>query len=195
MILTLIRHGLTEGNLRRLYYGGADIPLAPEGEAELRRLRECVDYPRGEDYYTSGMLRTEQTFALLYGETPHEKVPGLREMDFGAWEMRPYEELKEESAFQAWCTGDVERNRAPGGESFQIVYDRVGEAIAPILARGRDAVCVIHGGVIVMLLRRWFPANLADTYARTPEPGHGYQVVFDDIGKAISFTPFPGKDF
>ena len=191
MMLTLIRHGLTEGNLRRLYYGGADIPLAPEGEAALRQLRETADYPRGQDYYTSGMLRTEQTFAILYGDTPHTQVPGLREMDFGAWEMQSYEDLKDDPAFRAWCTGDVEQHRTPGGDSFQMVYDRVGEAIAPILERGRDAVCVVHGGVIVMLLRRWFPADLTDTYARTPEPGHGYQVVFDDDGKPVSFTPIP----
>lgn len=191
MILTLIRHGLTEGNLRRLYYGGADIPLAPEGEAALRRLRETAEYPRGQDYYTSGMVRTEQTFAILYGDTPHTQVPGLREMDFGAWEMKSYEDLKDDPAFQEWCTGDVEQHQAPGGDSFQMVYDRVGEAIVPILARGRDAVCVVHGGVIVMLLRRWFPANLEQTYARTPEPGHGYQVVFDGDGKPVSFTPIP----
>jgi broad specificity phosphatase PhoE len=191
MKLTLIRHGLTEGNLRRLYYGGADIPLAPEGEAELRRLRETAEYPRGRDYYTSGMVRTEQTFAILYGDTLHTQVPGLREMNFGAWEMKSYEDLKDDPAFQEWCSGDVEQHRAPEGDSFQMVYDRVGEAIAPILERGRDAVCVVHGGVIVMLLRRWFPADLAQTYARTPEPGHGYQVVFDDDGKPVSFTPIP----
>ena len=191
MKLTLIRHGLTEGNLRRLYYGGADIPLAPEGEAELRRLRETAEYPRGRDYYTSGMVRTEQTFAILYGDTPHTQVPGLREMNFGAWEMKSYEDLKDDPTFQEWCSGDVEQHRAPEGDSFQMVYDRVGEAILPILERGRDAVCVVHGGVIVMLLRRWFPADLAQTYARTPEPGHGYQVVFDDDGKPVSFTPIP----
>ena len=191
MKLTLIRHGLTEGNLRRLYYGGADIPLAPEGEAELRRLRETAEYPRGRDYYTSGMVRTEQTFAILYGDTPHTQVPGLREMNFGTWEMKSYEDLKDDPAFQEWCSGDVEQHRAPEGDSFQMVYDRVGEAIAPILERGRDAVCVVHGGVIVMLLRRWFPADLEQTYARTPEPGHGYQVVFDDDGKPVSFTPIP----
>ena len=38
MKLTLIRHGITEGNARRLYYGAADIPLLPEGEEALRRL-------------------------------------------------------------------------------------------------------------------------------------------------------------
>ena len=43
MKLTLIRHGITEGNARLLYYGAADIPLLPEGEecrsAKVGKLR------------------------------------------------------------------------------------------------------------------------------------------------------------
>ena len=59
-----IRHGLTEGNLRRWYYGSTDIPLAPEGFAALESLRDAGIYPElgDADCYTSGMLRTEQTF-------------------------------------------------------------------------------------------------------------------------------------
>lgn len=190
MKLTLIRHGLTEGNLRRLYYGGVDIPLAPEGEAALRQLRQTRVYPIGRRYYTSGMVRTEQTFAILYGDIPHEAVPGLREMHFGDWEMKSYEELKDDPAYRKWCEGDVEQNVCPHGESFARVYERVGEAILPILARNEDAVCVVHGGVIAFLLKRWFPTDLAHTYERTPEPGYGYQVTFTD-GKPVDLVPIP----
>ena len=35
MTLTLIRHGLTEGNLKRLYYGSTDLPLTEAGIAAL----------------------------------------------------------------------------------------------------------------------------------------------------------------
>ena len=37
--ICLIRHGITEGNKRRLYYGHADIPLAPEGVEELKKVK------------------------------------------------------------------------------------------------------------------------------------------------------------
>ena len=36
--ICLIRHGITEGNKNRLYYGYADIPLAEEGIAALKEL-------------------------------------------------------------------------------------------------------------------------------------------------------------
>ena len=48
MKLTLLRHGQTEGSLKDLYYGAADLPLLPQSLAELsccarsRRCRPCT---------------------------------------------------------------------------------------------------------------------------------------------------------
>ena len=42
MKLTLIRHGLTEGNIRRLYYGAMDLPLLPDGIEALHALRDEI---------------------------------------------------------------------------------------------------------------------------------------------------------
>lgn len=67
MTLTLIRHGLTEGNLKRLYYGSTDLPLTEAGIAALHSDPPAA--PEAQDYYTSGMRRTEQTFAILFGRT------------------------------------------------------------------------------------------------------------------------------
>ena len=58
MKLTLIRHGLTEGNIRRLYYGAMDLPLLPDGIEALHALRDGGGYPEAEQYFTSGMTRT-----------------------------------------------------------------------------------------------------------------------------------------
>ena len=101
MTLTLIRHGLTEGNLKRLYYGSTDLPLTEAGIAALHSDPPAA--PEAQDYYTSGMRRTEQTFAILFGERPHEIVRDLREIDFGHFEMRSYEELKDDPEFRHWC--------------------------------------------------------------------------------------------
>ena len=81
MILTMIRHGQTEGSLRDLYYGAADIPVLPESLAELHA--HAAQYPTAPRYFTSGLVRTEQTLHAIYGDVPHTALPGLREMDFG----------------------------------------------------------------------------------------------------------------
>ena len=113
MTLTLIRHGLTEGNLKRLYYGSTDLPLTEAGIAALHSDPPAA--PEAQDYYTSGMRRTEQTFAILFGERPHEIVRDLREIDFGHFEMRSYEELKDDPEFRHWCDECSEDAVCPGG--------------------------------------------------------------------------------
>ena len=114
MKLTLLRHGQTEGSLRDLYYGATDLPVLPESLAALHE--SAGRYPTAPRYYTSGLLRTEQTLRAIYGDVPHTALPGLREMDFGDFEMRSYEELKDDPAFRQWMT-DSEHNPCPNGES------------------------------------------------------------------------------
>ena len=189
MKLTLLRHGVTEGNLRRLYYGATDIPLLPQGREALRKARETSVYPAAGRYYTSGLGRTEETLRLLYGDVPHEKLPGLREMDFGVFEMRSYEELKSDSRYQTWITGDVEANVCPGGESAVDLTRRALSAIAPVIAAGEDAVCLIHGGVIASLMVSWFPGR-GSRFTLTPQPGEGWQIDFTE-GRPVDFRPAP----
>ena len=62
----LIRHGLTEGNLKQQYIGKTDLPLAGVGVTQLQRLKEEVDYPRVDKVYSSPMLRCLQTALILY---------------------------------------------------------------------------------------------------------------------------------
>ena len=174
MTLTLIRHGLTEGNLKRLYYGSTDLPLTEAGIAALHSDPPAA--PEAQDYYTSGMRRTEQTFAILFGERPHEIVRDLREIDFGHFEMRSYEELKDDPEFRHWCDECSEDAVCPGGESGSQATDRAARALRHIVARGRDAVFVIHGGIICGLLARWFGGTRFDYPC---DPGHGYIIEFD----------------
>lgn len=189
MKLTLIRHGMTEGNRRSLYYGRTELPLLPEGIAELEAQREQGGYPQAKRYYTSGMLRTEQTFQILYGTLPHEALYGLREIDFGDFEMKTYEELKDDPQFQQWLHGDMEVNVCPNGESSAQVTVRAKQALAAVLAAGEDTVCVVHGGVIANLMNDWFPKK-KHRYAWTPKPGHGYQIEFQN-GRPVSYCTVP----
>ena len=173
MILTMVRHAQTEGSLRELYYGASDIPALPESLAELHE--NANRYPTAPRYYTSGLLRTEQTLRALYGDVPHTALPGLQEMNFGDFEMRGYNELKDDPAFQRWAA-DSEHNPCPNGESAPQTMARNRAAMDTVLAAGEDAVCVIHGGVIAGLMMHWFGGLRVDWYRA---PGTGYQVTFD----------------
>ena len=190
MKLTMIRHGKTEGNIKGLYYGKTDLPLLQEGIDALNENKQNHIYPQANKYYTSGMLRTEQTFRVLYGETPHEILRDLREIDCGDFEMRSYEQLKDDPAFQEWITGDNEANICPNGESGNAVTERSLAALEPIIAAGEDAVIITHGGVIGGVLCRLF--GRGTRYDYHVEPGFGFTVEFVD-GKPVSMekTPLP----
>ena len=119
---------LTEGNLRRLYYGASDIPLSGKGEEELRKLAAEGIYPAAEeaDFYTTGMIRTEQTLKLIYGEQEHQVLPLLKEINFGEFEMKSYEEMKDDPVYQEWIS-DKKRHAAPppGGGKHTAVHIRL----------------------------------------------------------------------
>ena len=188
MKLTLIRHGKTEGNIKGLYYGKTDLPLLQEGIEALEELKRNYNYPQAKKYYTSGMLRTEQTFRILYGETQYEVLIDLREIDLGDFEMRSYEQLKDDPDFQIWITGDNEANICPNGESGNAVTERALAALEPIIAAGEDAVIVTHSGVIGGVLCRLFGKGTRFDYKA--EPGFGFTVEFLD-GKPVSMEKVP----
>ena len=53
MLIYLLRHGLTAYNAEKRYQGQRDIPLSPEGRAQLRRANR--------------MMYTESVLALALG--------------------------------------------------------------------------------------------------------------------------------
>lgn len=178
MRLILLRHGMTEANERRLYCGASDPGLSPAGRAELLRLRGEVRYPGMEGCVciTSGMKRTDETLELLYGAEPDVRMPGLREMDFGCFEMHSYEELRCRDDYQAWILDESGELAPPGGESRNAFAERVRAAAGSI---GQDALVVCHGGVIAALMQHWFPGQDYNMYQWQPGNGLGYELRFE----------------
>ena len=65
--LHLIRHGLTEGNLKGLYIGsGTDSPLCETGIERLEYLKDAFAYPYPKKLYVSPMTRCRQTAEIIY---------------------------------------------------------------------------------------------------------------------------------
>ena len=184
MKLILIRHGMTEANERRLYCGRTDLPLSESGREELLRLRESVDYPdiAGMRVITSGMKRCDETLRILYGDIAHEVDHALCEMDFGAFEMRSYDEMKNDADYIAWISGDNEKNVTPGGESGEMMKKRALAALSRIVSDDVDAAVFTHGGVIAADMAHAFPDEHKNMYEWQPSPGRGYAVEVDDDG-------------
>ncbi|MCI6938023.1 MAG: histidine phosphatase family protein [Clostridiales bacterium] len=170
MSIYLIRHGKTEANEKHLYCGSTDLPLSEKGRAELRAMGYHITPKR---FVTSGMKRTDETLRILFGNVPFYVDSRFREVDFGSFEMKSYDQLKEKAAYQAWLTGDNERNVPPGGESGIQMARRVLEAFREI---PDGTALVTHGGVIAAIMAHLFPAEGKHRYQWQPPNGHGYEI-------------------
>ena len=199
----LIRHGITEGNLKRWFYGSTDLPLTEEGKDELRRLKEKGVYPEipaDADMYTTGLTRTEQTFQILFGDREHKVIENLKEMGFGKYECCTYDEVKEYEDFDTWAwdtTGDV---KLPGAESKNEFAARIAEGLKELRGyhalkelshrhSGADSVSVVvcHGGVISAAMMLLFPEANGNMWDWMPNPGFGYCIEFEN-GEPAAYT-------
>ena len=170
MSIYLIRHGKTEANERRLYCGSTDLPLSEAGREELKALRYAITPKR---FVTSGMKRTDETLQILFGTVPFSAESRFREVDFGDFEMKSYEMLKDNPDYQAWISGDNEANVPPGGESGIQMTRRVLKAYAEL---PDGTALVTHGGVIAAIMANLFPNEGKHRYQWQPPNGHGYEV-------------------
>ena len=193
--ICLIRHGITEGNKRRLYYGHADIPLAPEEVEELKKLKDAGIYPNDDDasYYTTGLQRTEQTFSIIYGEREHSRIDGLREINFGDYEMKSHDELKGSEYYRSWAKDNTGRMAPPNGESIQGFAERIVQEFETLKNQhflkelamrhsGKEAMSIVvcHGGSISAILESIYPGDNESFYRWIPDPGHGYILTLED---------------
>lgn len=185
--LILLRHSLTEANERRLYCGSTDLPLSEAGRALCRTLREARPLPTCALYVTSGLRRAEETLEGLTGRRADIALPELREMDFGRFELKSYDELRHVPEYIRWIEDAVGDCPCPDGESANVFRERVFRGGAILLHREEDtAMAVCHGGVIVQLMKLWFPDVERHFYQWQPQAGHGYIVSVSD-GKSTVF--------
>lgn len=193
--ICLIRHGITEGNKNRLYYGHSDIPLAQEGVEELTKLAEEGIYPYDEDadFYTTGLKRTEQTLSIIYGSREHSCIQLMREMNFGEYEMKSHHELKELEEYMVWKKDHSGKLAPPGGESLSAFAERVAKGFADFrkkhalkelsmrhLEKEAMSVIVCHGGSISAVMNSIYPEQDGNFFRWIPSPGHGYLLTLED---------------
>lgn len=152
MRIVILRHGRTAYNDRRRYQGQLDIPLSPEGEAELfaaERSPACV--------YVSPLRRARQTARRVFPEARQIVVHAFAEMDFGRFDGRTADEMAEDPEFRAWVDGGC-LAPCPGGESKAVFCERTLGAFERLLPerlrRGEDLVIVAHGGTLRAVMER-----------------------------------------
>ena len=175
MKLILIRHGETEANQKHLYCGHTDVPLTHEAKEQLKQNQQPKFQTQGMRIITSGAKRCEETAELLFPHAPREQTPAFLELNFGDFEMKSYEELKDTAEYQTWIKDDC-KNKTPNGESGEDLENRVIKAINEIIKEDKDTILITHGGVIAVIMSHLFPDENKNRYEWQPPFCSGYEI-------------------
>ncbi len=189
MSILLARHGETDWNRERRVQGTTDIPLNVKGKEQAEILcgnleREKVDLCR---IYSSSQKRALET-AGIAGSRYHVSVKvisGLEEMNFGVFEGHTWDEIGAlyPEELEKW-ESDKRYHKAPGGESYQDLLERLFAALERIMEEakedidsGRDVLVLTHGTVIMSLL----------TLKEGLDFGTSYMAISVENAQAIKF--------
>jgi alpha-ribazole phosphatase len=156
--LVLVRHAEPEERARGLCYGTLDVGLSDKGGANAARLAETLAALECDAVYASPRRRTRETAVPLAAARGLEMIvdDDLRELDFGAFEGRRYEEIEQThpDIYRRWMEAPT-TVRFPEGESFGDLRVRALGALGRIRSSQSCAVVVTHGGVIRAGLAAW----------------------------------------
>lgn len=138
----LVAHGVC--------YGRTDLPACP---ADTARAASALapHLPTAARWSVSGLARAQHLAqAVAELRTTHDAPhvdPRLNEMDFGCFEMTPWNSI-DKTVFDAW-EADFAAYRFGGGESVGDLLARVAEALRDTLASSAgEHVWFTHAGVI-----------------------------------------------
>ena len=155
--IDLLRHGRTQAD--DILRGRIDVPLSDDGYQQMRdRLAPLINpvFP-WQQLITSPLQRCAGFAEDLAGQhgSPVAINHSFLEIDFGDWDGRPFDELRQEDPVlfgRIWR--EPHKYSPPNGESFQAFTTRISTAWELLLQqyRGKHILLICHGGVIRALL-------------------------------------------
>ncbi len=180
MNIILIRHGKTQGNALGKLIGVTDEELSPDGIDEIL----SVKYPEADIVFSSPLKRCRQTAELIYGKPPLIEE-GLREMNFGIFENKSHEELKEEPHYIKWLETNCE-SEIPQGETKREFTDRCAAAFKKALENldCNNAAFVVHGGTVMAVLSA---LTGGDFHSFLLKNGQGYVCEYDGENLSVLY--------
>lgn len=142
---------MTRGNEEKRYIGATDEHLSPRGVADIK----SREYPLAERIISSPMKRCVETAELIYNKHP-EQYYDLRECDFGDFENKNYDELKNDNDYISWLKSNG-KAPFPNGESGDSFCRRCCLCFEDIVKKNKsDTIAfVIHGGTIMAILDKY----------------------------------------
>ena len=156
MKIIMVRHGETDGNLKRIMLGQRiDEPLNSAGLKQAAVAAEkLASIPIGK-IFASPLMRTRQTAEIIAGTIgiPISFRDELKERDFGTLSGKKWDDLK--SPKKGWAGKLIQQDRDQkydyrpwGGESVEDVKARLKHIFSELKEMEDTALLVTHAGIL-----------------------------------------------
>ena len=158
-MLWIIRHGLTEWNVRHKLQGQTDIPLCDEGRRQAEAEREEIADIHLDICFCSPLARARETAGILLDgrDIPIVYDDRLREMNFGLYEGLEHSFSIPDCPINIFFQhpelydDQLDDEKRKGAETMEELFVRTGsflrEVIYPRLEKGEDILIVGHGAM------------------------------------------------
>ena len=138
-------------------YGSLDIAVADSFEADADAAMATL--PAFERIVSSPLRRARQLAERIAQrrQLVLSVDPRVSEMDFAAWEGRPWSAIPR-AELEAWAADFLDA-RPHGGESVRMLRRRCREAVEDYAGRAGDTLVVCHAGVVRAVFARGCDAD------------------------------------
>lgn len=158
-IIFLVRHGETDWNKSpKRFQGRKDIPLNQTGIHQAYCLAEYFKNLDIKYIFSSPLKRAYQTAQIInkFHSLPIFQYEELTEMNFGNWEGKTIEEIKQSypSLWQLWQT-HPEKVKIPNAETLEKLINRCTSILEKIKKYpGGPKLVITHGALLRAMIIR-----------------------------------------
>lgn len=167
-VLHWVRHGPTHA---KTMIGWTDRAADLSDLDRIARLNAYL--PEAAQVISSDLTRAVTTADTLASPTrprlPHDA--SLREIHFGAWEDRRFDDISatDPDGIKAFWE-QPGPTRAPGGEGWDDLTNRVNTVADRLAAQGGEYIVVAHFGAILTQIQRARGQSTTEVFAQTVDP-------------------------
>lgn len=185
MEIFLVRHLEIPSYNQGLCVGQTNVPLTPKAKEQLDPFAEELQKLKPDVILSSDLDRCMQLAEKLSQkiQLPIEVSPAWREVNFGLWENRSWDELQKNDPVrvQKWFE-DYINEAPPEGESFTMFYKRICRALTSLPKCKENRTMVFtHSGAIRASICFALGMKLEDAFSL--EIGYGCIVGLRYINK------------
>ncbi|MBT9672397.1 histidine phosphatase family protein [Secundilactobacillus kimchicus] len=160
MRLYFMRHGETDYNRQRKFYGTTDVGINEVGRHQCREVETKLAATRVDQILTSSRRRTHESAAIIFPNRQYDQALFLDEWGFGRWEGLDADQIQAQFPvkWERWLA-DPFGYTPPEAEPYAIHEARIIDGFNQFVtaSQQKTVALVTHLGTIRVILHHLFP--------------------------------------